>query len=623
MAVNRVTGLSNFDVEAMVTKMMDAEKMKLTKVQQSRQYKVWEQEAYRSITDQLNAFKSEYFDVLKPDSNFRSSSMFAKFATSVTVNGTASTAVSVKGTADLQSFDMQIESITQLATKDTYNSETLNFDAIMSKDFGATFTTGKPTTFKATLAIGSTSKTIELNMAGVNDITAFKDALNTEIKAEFGAEYENIVSTVGNQIKFRSAGNAVSLIQQSGYEDSLTWLGVASGTNSLSYQAKSLTDLFGVTDTDLGNMKINGKSLSEIGVTSGDSILKMTQKVNGAGIGATISYDSLSDKLKVSASKEGSANAINLSTELKDKLKLSSGTHTSAQDAVFSMSGTTVIKSENTFSINGATITLNSQHSAASGPIKMNFKVDTDKVVDKIKSFIEVYNGLINSTYGKLNEKVYRSYTPLTEDQKKEMTEDQIKLWEDKSKSGVLRKHSDVENIALKMRRALSDAVEGAGISLSQLGIETSSNYKENGKLVITDETKLRKGIENNYSDVVRLFSSESDKDYLDGTNAVERYKENGLGNRLYDIIQDAVRTTRDSNGKKGTLVEVAGLKNDLSSITSTLSKKITDYDDKITTLLKYLTEKESSYYSTFSRIESAIAKMEAQSKNIASQLGG
>lgn len=623
MAVNRVSGLSNFDVEAMVTKMMEAEKVKLTKVQQSKQYKVWEQEAYRGIADQLNALKNEYFDVLKPESNFRSPSMFAKFSTTVMVNGTASSKISVKGTADLQNLNQQIDSITQLASKDTYKSQSLNIGAVMSKDLVTDFATDKPAVFKATLTIGSTSKTVEVNMTGVDDLNTFKDALNAEIVSEFGAGYSGVASVEGNQLKLRSAGNNVSLIQQSDALDSLPWLGVASGASSTEFQGKTLNELFGLSDADLTTMTINGKSLSEMGVLSTDSIARLSQKVSNSGVGAQLNYDSLNDRFNLTSTREGSANTLTLSTDLMNKLKLTGGTHEVAKDAILRINGVDIVKSENTFTIDGASITLNDTHNAIDGPIKFNFKVDTDKIVEKIKSFIDVYNGLISSTYGKVNEKVYRDFKPLTDEQREAMSEDQIKQWESKSKSGVLRNHADIENIAAKMRRALSDVVEGSGITLAQLGIETSANYKENGKLIIKDEAKLRSGIENNYAGVVKLFSSESDKKYLDANNATERYRENGLGNRLYDIIQDAVRTTRDDNGRKGTLVETAGIPNDISNYTSTLSKKITEYDDRIATLLDYLADKETGYYAMFSRVETAIARLEAQSQQLASQLGG
>jgi len=41
------------------------------------------------------------------------------------------------------------------------------------------------------------------------------------------------------------------------------------------------------------------------------------------------------------------------------------------------------------------------------------------------------------------------------------MSEDDIKLWEQKAKSGLLRSDSILENIVTNLRRALYDKVEG------------------------------------------------------------------------------------------------------------------------------------------------------------------
>lgn len=623
MAVNRVTGFSNFDVEGMVKKMMDAEKVKLTKVQQNLQYREWEQDAFRSITDQLNAVKSEYFDVLKPESNLRSPTLFAKFSTSVKVNGTDSSKITVGANASIQATEQQIEYITQLASKDSYKSKEVNFSAILSKDLTADFMTDRPAVFKATLAIGSNSKTIEIDMDGIENLEDFKDAFNEAVTAQFGSGFGSLASVDGNQLKLKSAGNTVTLITQTNEANSMSWLGVSTGTSSKSYETKSLSDLLGITADNLQTMKINDKSLADMGVLTTDTVSKMVQKVNGANLGVTMGYDSVSDRFQVKSTKEGVANAVSLSAEFKDKMQINGGIYDAAKDAILSLNGTEIVQSSNSFTINGTNIKLNETHLVGDGPIKFEFKVDSDKIVDKIKGFIGVYNGLVESVSSKLSEKVFRSFTPLTDEQKEAMTEDQVNLWESKSKSGLLRNKGELQSILTKMRRALYDTVEGAGISLSQIGIETSSNYKENGKLIIKDENKLKSAIETNYSDVVKLFSNESDQRYLDSANSVERYRENGLGNRLYDIIQDAVRTTRDENGKKGTLLEVAGIKNDASDATSILSKKITEYEDRVATLLEYLADKENTYYATFSRVETALAKMESQGNYIASQLGG
>lgn len=612
MAVNRVTGFSGFDVDSTVKKMMDAEKLRLTKVQQSKQYKVWEQESYRNVIKQFNAFKGEYFDVLKSDKNFRSSTSFAKFTSSITVNGAASSKVTVAGSGSLQNMNQSIEYISNLATKDSYSSASMDIAAVESQvlDFGA-----KPATFKATMVIGSTSKSIEIDMTGINDKDQFGAALQAEVGEQFGASYASLVDFSGSTIKFKSPGNTVTLLAASGSETNLTdWMGIASGSSTASYASKPISDVLGMTAGELSSMTINGKKLSDMGILETDTLSKMITKINDSGVGATASYNSVSDKFVITATKEGTTNTLNLSADFKTKMKLDTGTYTAAENAVLSLNGVEIVKDSNSFTIDGLQITLNGEHAALDGPINIGMKVDSTKVIDQIKGFLDTYNGLIKSVGDQLSEKVYRDFKPLTDEQKEAMTDKDIENWEKKSKSGLLKGKTEIESILTRMRQALSEKVEGVGLTLEQIGIDTTSNYVDRGKLVIEDEQKLKNAIENNYSDVVKLFSNESDKTYSDKANASERYKENGLANRLYDIMEDAVSTRIGSDGKRGTLVEYAGLENTATVSENVLSKRISEYDTKISQLLVYLENKETYYYNMFSRMETAINKMNAQS---------
>ncbi len=54
----------------------------------------------------------------------------------------------------------------------------------------------------------------------------------------------------------------------------------------------------------------------------------------------------------------------------------------------------------------------------------------------------------------KLSEKRYRKFEPLTEEQKKDMKENDIKLWEEKAQSGILRNDSDIQNMLYSLRSA-------------------------------------------------------------------------------------------------------------------------------------------------------------------------
>ncbi len=620
MAVNRLTGFSGFDVEGTVKKLMDAEKMKLTRQQQSKQYKVWEQEAYRSVIDRFNSFKSEYFDTLKSDKNFKSASSFAKFTSSTLVNGVANTDVTVSASASIQNFNQTIEYVSELATKDTYNSQTLDFTAIQSGtlDFGAS----KPATFKATMSIGSTTKSIELDMSTITNKDEFGLAFKNQVSAQFGANVASGIDYSGTGIKIKSPGNTVTLLEQTGFETSLPWMGVASGTSTAGYASKAISDssLLGINTSDLSTMTINGKSLTDMGVLQTDTIASMTKKINDSGIGVQISYDTLKDKFSLVSSKEGSSNSMALSASFISKMKVDVASRVEAKNAVLSLNGVEIIKDSNSFVVDGLQVTLNAKHLAGAGTINIGLKTDTTKIVDQIKGFIDVYNGLIKSIGDELVQKNYRDFKPLTDDQKKDMSEADITKWEAKSKSGVLKGKYEINAILDNMRLALSEKVEGVGLSLSDIGIDTTSNYQDRGKLVIKDELKLKTAIESKYSDVVKLFSSDSDKLYLDSANKAERYSESGLANRLYDIMQDATRTTPDNNGNRGTLVTSAGVINTTSSTQNILSKQIAEYDARITRLNEYLVEKENSYYAIFAKVESALSKMNAQSSMFSAQ---
>jgi flagellar hook-associated protein 2 len=101
------------------------------------------------------------------------------------------------------------------------------------------------------------------------------------------------------------------------------------------------------------------------------------------------------------------------------------------------------------------------------------------------------------------------------------------------------------------------------------------------------------------------------------------RYDAVGLFQRVSDILDDHVSTLRDSNGKKGLLLEKAGITGDASVGLNDIQKELTGFDDRITTLLDRLADKEEAYYRRFTAMEQALQRMNDQSNWLASQLGG
>ncbi len=66
-----------------------------------------------------------------------------------------------------------------------------------------------------------------------------------------------------------------------------------------------------------------------------------------------------------------------------------------------------------------------------------------------------------------------------------------------------------------------------------------------------------------------------------------------------------------------------AGIENDTSAFSNEFSKRITGFDDRISSLLDDLDSKEAYYYNMFAKMESALSQMESQASSLMSQLGG
>ena len=127
-------------------------------------------------------------------------------------------------------------------------------------------------------------------------------------------------------------------------------------------------------------------------------------------------------------------------------------------------------------------------------------------------------------------EKRYNDFPPLTEEQKSEMSEKDIELWEEKAMSGLLRNDSILQGIVYDMRKALNDRVAGVDIGLSDIGITTGKWY-EHGKLYL-DEDKFRKTIAEEPDKVEELFMKSDGKAYspdLTPQERSERYSNIGI----------------------------------------------------------------------------------------------
>ncbi|MDM8534040.1 flagellar filament capping protein FliD [Clostridiaceae bacterium HSG29] len=634
----RITGIaSGMDTDNMIKDLMKAESAKKDKVEKEQIYEEWRKEEYQSISKMLREYKNNNFDVLSPSTNFRSPSMFADFTSSVLSGGEESSAVTVTGNTNITNLSHTINSITSLASNDLYASterlkDTMVGDtAINIASIGTINTSIASGNNTFALSFDGVSKSITLDggyATGDSGAELLVD-MQAKIDAEFG-DGKILVSFDGsNQLNISSVESGHQTIVIESDANILSNLGFTSGDTDYLKSSETLSEAFTlVTGTDIA-LTIN--DVSDFGITTDDTISEMMEKINDSDAGVTMSYSSLSGKFELKSNETGEINKITFDeadgatndfvvNSLKIDVDAVDGTngYTEATDAKFEIDGVITSRSNNDFTIDGANYSLKTTSATA---IEISLSPDTEGLVEKITSFVDKYNEIIETINTKLDEKRDYDYAPLNADEKEAMSDDDIELWEEKAKSGILGSSNELENIASQLRTLIYEPIEGLNISLKDIGITTSSNYKDNGKLTI-DEDTLKSSINNNYGKVVELFTKTSDVDYDDTSNRSTRKAEEGIANRLYDVLQDNIRNTRDEGGNKGILIEKAGYEGEVSDFDNIIQDVINDYDDRIFDILDYLDSKEEAYYTMFAKMEAAMSEMQSQSDWLSSQMG-
>jgi len=621
----RLFGLSGsgLDPDMIVSQLMQAERVPLDRLYQKRQLAEWRRDEYRNIINLLRGLKDEFFNVLKPATNMLSQSTYKKF----TYTSTDSTVVTVTANADAVagSHTIYVHEVATAAikvsqegiTKPVTGKSSPNLSIVKGKSFS--------------LSIDGVTKTITVsndvsNVAElVADIQASIDTafgkVNGESKVAVGLDDGNLTFTPNtakgvNKITISSGPNESS--------DALSGLGfntIASNrlstTDTLETVAQKMKNGFTFNEEGKIVLTINGKKFE---FSKSDTLGSMMSKIsNDSDAGVIMQYDEISDTIKFTAKQLGAGSTIKLEEEGSNFISSLNLSETAGKDAMVTIDGThTILRSSNTFTINGITYNILKKSETEQ---TITLKQDTEGIFESIKKFVEKYNEVIKVINDKLAEKYDRNYLPLTDAQKKELKEDDIKRWEEKAKTGLLRNDRLLQDIVYNMRRALSDSVQGVSINLSSIGI-TTGTYEEKGKLII-DEYKLKEAIANNPDAVMDLFCkkpSVEDNINLTGEQRAIRYNEGGLAYRLFDIIEDNIRTRRDDNNKKGLLLEKAGMPGDLSEIKNAIYEEIKGYDDEILRLEAKLYDREMAYYAKYARLETMLSRMLAQSSYLMMQ---
>ena len=309
-------------------------------------------------------------------------------------------------------------------------------------------------------------------------------------------------------------------------------------------------------------------------------------------------------KLLASGTDEQKKLAKKIIEEVENGKVSSDAARISGQDAEIVLNGATFTSSTGTFSINGLSITA-MQVTAAGEEVSITTSNDTQGMYNKIKEFLGKYNELIKDMDTAYNAAAAKDYEPLTDDEKKDMSDNEIEKWETKIKDSLLRRDSTLGNTssALKSLMNTSFEINGKTYSLSSFGINTASYFSadtnEKGCLHIDgdaddattsgNEDKLMAAINEDPEVVAEFFQKLSTSVYNDLT---KRMASSSVSS-IYTIYND-----------------------------KQMSSEYSDYKDKVSKWQEKIEYYEEFYYKKFSAMEKALSKLQSSTSSLSNLLG-
>ncbi|MHA6252362.1 flagellar filament capping protein FliD [Oceanobacillus sp. CAU 1775] len=447
----------------------------------------------------------------------------------------------------------QISELERMITDMRLNSNVINPKTVTSTMPGAITATGSSSANEGSYKIAVTqlaSTAINVGNTGNNKLST--DELNQEIKA-----------LANQKISFYTYGEAN---QEKGLEAGM--------------QQRSFT------------------------ITADDTIDSVIKKINESDKNIRAFYDEVSGQFVMETKRSGDYNPkegpfegaeigfkTGESSLFTNVLGMRHSVESGGDDAVFKYNDSVELTSKNNrYTLNGMTFTFND----VTGPEGATLSVanDIDKSVENITKFVDKYNELIETLNGSQNEPVYRDFPPLTEAQMEEMSEKQIELWEEKAKSGLLKGESLIPSALTSMRSIWSTSVDNSSSFniLSQIGISTTRDYMDGGKLEI-NEADLRKALEDDSEGVRNLL--------LNSAEGSER----GLLNRVEDSLENTIKRIEDRAGKGSFTNEMYTMGRELK----TMENRISAFEDR-------MKQVEDRYWRQFTAMERAISMMNNQS---------
>lgn len=621
----RITGMaSGLDVDAMVKKMMMAEQTKIDKAKQAQQTIQWKQDAYQDIIKDVKDLQSTYFNSLTPDTNVLLSSNYAAFDATVKDSNMLAVTPGVTAQAGTYTIDFTGGHVAAKASVTGANIVNNTSNGYGSGNIG--------------LVIGGgTVQNLTMDTyASVDDAVT---SINTQINANSTLKGKVYAVVSGNNIQFQALTD--SSVKIDAATTTVTQLNNISGKVINPSLSTTMADL-GLSGSDSFDITYNGTTKT-ISANSTDKLSDVINSITNATSGAvTASFSQLTGKFVLQSANTGSSQSVTIAKGtgtgsalialgMADATGTPNASVVAGKDAVVTITppgGTavTVTKASNNFTIDGVTYNLQSEVNSTGGS-STTFSVtqDTQKVYDKIKGFIDKYNAIVDKIQTKLTEKKSSDYAPLTDTQKASMSASQISSWEDKAKVGILRNDDNLQSMLTSLRSAFTTGVANTGLSFGQygtnsIGLDTSNDITQGGKIIIEDATKLKNAISQHGDQILKLFTNVSTS-----TDKTTQFSENGIFQRINNIVNDNVGHVGTSLNS-AILTKYANYQDNFSNYGGAGDNTLPDQLYQQTQLLKNLSTeyntKQEAYYQQFSALETALTTLNSQQSMLSSMIG-
>lgn len=647
----RITGMnSGLDTEAIITELVKAQQTKTDTIKKQQTKHQWKQDAWKELNTKIVKFYNGSL------SDMRYQFEYTK----------KSTKVSNESAATVLTSSSAVNSVQNLKINELASSGYLTGAQLSGSNTGSTIMGQLGIMSASTITVDVDGKQTDIQIDGNTTIDSLVGKLQEAgLNANFdtktqrffissktsGAAGDFNLSFSDENVKFKLGLNtAMSSDEVSAYLDKYAY-DASDVEAKAAAKASEYMDKLAELDTELADLQTSVDALTDAGYDTTRTSAVIKAEMEAVNEDTSLSDEDKADKIRdleeeltkaeqyekyqdeISAKQDTRAeyakyvNEVDstASQELLDAIEAefetaldyaksvaaqysngtaNVGSKIDGQDAQIELNGAVFTSTTNVFEINGLTIT--ALDKTTGNGITLTTSDDTDGIYDKIKSFLKEYNELINEMDKLYNAESAEDYEPLTDEEKAEMSENEIEKWEEKIKSAVLRRDGTLNTVSSAMKEIMLEGVEvnGKKMYLSAFGIETLGYFNagdneknayhidgdpddENTK---NNEDKLKTAIANDPSTVVDFFT--------------------GLTKSLWTKLNGLMTKTEYSSSF--TVYEDKRMKDEYDAYT----EKITKQEEKLTAL-------EDKWYSKFSAMETALAKLQSNQSAVTSLLGG